>query len=157
MPIAAAAATADEIVVAAQEAFRAGDKVKLALQLEASRGHELEAYVDYWNLQLRLDDMPTAEVAGFLQRHRGTLVADRLRGEWLKQLGKFGRWEEFEREYPALVYGDQEIACYALQSRVARRDQATLAEARELWLESDSAADLRAGAGSIGERRPCQG
>lgn len=135
MPIAAAASAADESIVAAQDAFRAGDKVKLATQLAASRGHELEAYVEYWSLQLRLDEMPAAEVSGFLQRQRGTLVADRLRGDWLKQLGKSGRWEEFDREYPALVYGDQETTCYALQSRLARRDQAALAEARELWLD----------------------
>ncbi len=123
----------DEAILAARDAAQRGDRVRLARQLEAARGHELEAYVEYWALRLRLDEADAGEVGGFLDRQRGSYLADRLRGEWLKALGKRGEWALFETEYPALVQADQEIACYALQDRLRRGDAAALEEARPLW------------------------
>jgi soluble lytic murein transglycosylase len=42
---------ADDRVLAAKDAAQRGDRAKLARQLEALRGHELEPYVEYWLLQ----------------------------------------------------------------------------------------------------------
>ena len=133
---ATAAPAADDVIGAAREAYRVRDSAKLAAQVELARGHELAGYVEYWNLVLRLEDLPMAEVAGFLERQRGTVLAERMRGEWLKALGKARQWDAFEREYPRLVYDDQEIDCYALQSRMARHDDTAYDEAKELWLEA---------------------
>src|SRR5512135_126706 len=132
---AAAASGADDCIVAAREAFLAGDKNGLARQIGCARGRELEPYVEYWTLELRMDEMPAADVAEFLRHHQGSLLAERLRADWLKQLGMSLRWDEFEREYPALVYADAEIACYALQSRLARHDTTALSEARGMWAD----------------------
>lgn len=133
---AAAAPAADDVILAAREAYRVRDAGKLAAQVELARGHELAAYAEYWNLVLRLEDLPMAEAASFLERQRGTVLAERMRGEWLKALGKAQQWDAFEREYPSLVYDDQEIDCYALQSRMARHDDTADDEAKELWLET---------------------
>ena len=127
------AASGEERVLAARDAVQRGDRVKLAKQLEAVRGHDLEPYVEYWLLQLRLKEVGSAEPRDFLARHAGSYLADKLRGEWLKVLGKRLEWETFEVEYPPLVQADQEIICYALQNRLRLADLGALDEARPLW------------------------
>ncbi len=127
------AASGEDRVLAARDAVQRGDRVKLAKQLEAVRGHDLEPYVEYWLLHLRLKEVDSAEPRDFLARHAGSYLADKLRGEWLKVLGKRLEWETFEVEYPPLVQADQEIICYALQNRLRLADLGALDEARPLW------------------------
>jgi soluble lytic murein transglycosylase len=130
---AAAAATPDERVLEAREAFRLGDRAKLARQLETVRGHELEPYVEYWLLRLRLEEAAPGEVGDFVTRHGGSYVAEKLRSDWLKVLGKRGQWEIFDRIYSRAIQPDQELACYALQSRLQAGDPSALDEGRPLW------------------------
>src|SRR4029453_18716799 len=74
---------ADQAFMAAREAVRVGDQSKLAQLAPQLRNHPLAAYVEYWQLlpRLRSPDAAaiTIEVEGFLSRHAGTYVADRLR------------------------------------------------------------------------------
>ena len=133
------AANGDERILAAKDAVQRGDRAKLAKQLEAVRGHELEPYVEYWLLRLRLEEAGADELRDFLARQPGSYLADKLRGEWLKVLGKRREWDAFDAEYPPLVQNDQEITCYALQNRLRLADLGALEEARPLWFV---AADL---------------
>jgi soluble lytic murein transglycosylase len=126
----------NDVIVEARDAYRARNTARLATLAELARGHELAPYVEYWRLALELDRQTSAAVAGFLRRHDGSVLAERLRSEWLKALGRSRQWAEFEREYPLLAAADQELACYALHSRMARRDAAAYAEAKGLWLEA---------------------
>ncbi len=127
------AANGDERVLAARDAVQRGDRAKLAKQLEAVRGHDLEPYVEYWLLRLRLEEAGAAELREFLGRQSGSYLAEKLRGEWLKVLGKRRDWDAFDAEYPPLVQADQEITCYALQNRLRLADLGALDEARPLW------------------------
>ncbi|MFC5302116.1 lytic transglycosylase domain-containing protein [Azospira restricta] len=131
----AAAAPSDERLLAARDAFRAGDRAKLERLAPELRGHDLEDYVDYWLLVGRLpDQLDAASAHAFLARHERTYLAEKLRGDWLKALGKQQQWGEFDAEYGKLATPDQELACYALQSRRARGDAGMLDEALPLWL-----------------------
>lgn len=137
----AVAMPGDENVLAAREAFRNGEPVKLGKQLDALRArsqrHELEPWVEYWQLRLRIDDDAGEDIAGFLSRQSGSYLAEKLRSEWLKSLGMRRQWDDFQREYPLLVQPDQEVTCYAMQSRLAlQQDQTALEEARPLWFSS---------------------
>ena len=123
----------DERVLAARDAVQRGDRAKLAKQLEAVRGHDLEPYVEYWLLRLRLEEAGSAELREFLARQSGSYLAEKLRGEWLKVLGKRREWDAFDTEYPPLVQADQEITCYALQNRLRLADLGALDQARPLW------------------------
>ncbi len=127
------AANGDDRVLAARDAVQRGDRAKLAKQLAAVRGHELEPYVEYWLLGLRLQEAGSDEVRDFLARQAGSYLADKLRGEWLKTLGKRRAWDVFDAEYPPLVQADQEVACYAMQNRLRLADLGALEEARPLW------------------------
>jgi len=127
--------SADEAVLKAYDAFRAGDPVKLQKFSGQLGGHVLAPYLEYWRLKLRLEDVPDADVRAFLEREAGSYLAERLRADWLKVLGKRGDWPGFDQALPPLAQDDLEIRCYAWLSRLARGDDSTYEEARAVWLE----------------------
>ena len=130
----AAPPSADERFIAARKAFQTGDRVRLERASAELTDYELASYVDYWRLRVDLDTIDPAAIRHFLQANDNTYIAEKLRGEWLKQLGKKQEWAEFDAEYPALRQPDQELACYALQSRRQKGDATVLDEAKPLWL-----------------------
>ncbi|MBI2313454.1 MAG: lytic transglycosylase domain-containing protein [Betaproteobacteria bacterium] len=124
----------DDDFLAAREAFRVGDVARLDSQAGRLRGHVLEPYLAYWQLRLRLEDAEPAAVRDFLHSYAGTLLADQMRGQWLKVLGKQGAWELFNEEYPELYQEDPELTCYALQARFfGQQDGEALYEVRRPW------------------------
>ncbi len=123
--------TQDEAVLAARDAFNAGDRVKLGKLAGKLDGHVLDSYLEYW--RLRLENAPAGEVRAFLASNPGTPLAELLRREWLKLLGSKGQWDLFRAEYPALAGDDPEVACYALQDRWERQEPAASAEFRNFW------------------------
>ena len=133
----AAAANPESDFVAAREAFRSGDIARLNSYGARLQGHALEPFVTYMQLLSRLKDASPEEIKAFVERNGDSFVADKLLAEWLKWLGKNQRWEQFMAEYPALVNRDAELACYALQARLAQGDAAVLAEGRVYWYSAE--------------------
>ena len=104
----------DDALLEMQQAFRKRDKAKLAQLLPATRGHVLEPWAAYWELRARLTDATQDEVQAFLSRWAGTYQEDRLRNDWLRQLGQRRAWGQFDAMYPAFRMGDdRELRCYA--------------------------------------------
>jgi soluble lytic murein transglycosylase len=140
----AQAAPGDSRVLTAREVFRNGERIRLAAlpDVTGRKGqagqvaqYDLEPWVEYWQLRQRLDDGHSDGIADFLQRQSGSYLAEKLRGDWLKNLGNKQKWEDFQREFPFLQQPDNELNCYALQGRLAvQNDAAALNEARPLWL-----------------------
>jgi soluble lytic murein transglycosylase len=125
---------AEERFAAARDAFRAGERIRLAKLGESLRGSEFAGWVEHWQLRLRLEENTDEGVADFLERENGSFLAEKMRGEWLRWLGKRGDWPPFQQEYPRLVQPDQELACHALRGRLERQEDASaLDEARPLW------------------------
>src|SRR5207247_454715 len=79
--------------------------------------HVLEPWLEYWRLSLRLEDMPATEVRAFLSKFERTYVAELLREEWLKVLGRRGDWQEFDRQAAFYSRDDLEVRCYGRASR----------------------------------------
>ena len=128
------AAPLDDVFLEARDAFQRGDIAKLnerAAKLDDD--YALTPYVRYWQLRSRIADISSAEIQAFLARHENSLMADRLRADWLRQLARSGDWQGFLREYPKLGTADTELACYASQARLARGDSGVLTLARPLW------------------------
>ncbi|MBU4581901.1 MAG: lytic transglycosylase domain-containing protein [Proteobacteria bacterium] len=137
LPIAASAAggsSQERALLAAHDAFLAGDKAKLARHAEKIPGHVLDSYVSFWRLRLRLEEADPAELRDFLARNEGTVLAEQLRKDWLPVLGKKGQWEIFREEYSALVKADPDVACYALQERRRRQDASVSAEVKSFFM-----------------------
>ena len=59
-----------------------------------------------------------ASVDAFYARWPGTYVEDRLRNDWLLELGRRRDWADFRRRLPALrLNDDREVTCYWLITR----------------------------------------
>ncbi|HET9764511.1 MAG TPA: transglycosylase SLT domain-containing protein, partial [Casimicrobiaceae bacterium] len=125
----------DADFVAARDAFRAGDSARLEQLAPSLKGHLLEPYVQYWRLRLKLDEADPDVVRAFLERYADMPLADRLRGEWLKSLGKRGAWALFATEYAARGSEDVELACYGAQFELqrAREGEEPALKARRFW------------------------
>lgn len=147
---AGALAASDEAVLGAYDAYTAGDPLRFARYAKDLEGEALLApWIAYWGLSMRLEDASAAEVSGFLDRYRDLYVAERLRGEWLKLLGKRGDWAEFEREEALYAPQDLEIECYDVLRRVERKEVSTEEALRPMWREPR---ELPEGCGRLTDR-----
>lgn len=129
----ASAALGDERFLALREAFAAGDRKAFVRLDEGFVGHPLQAYVEYYRLKLDLDQASPETVLAFLARHDGSLIAERLRSDWLRVQARQGNWTAFDTEYPRLVAPDDELSCHALGRRAAQGDAAALDEGMRVW------------------------
>jgi peptidoglycan lytic transglycosylase len=134
-PAALGATPADEALLKSYDAFNAGDAMALARYAPALKGSVLEPYGEYWALELRLADAPDTDVRAFLVSHAGTYLAQALRADWARQLGKREQWASFERVVAPLAARDPELRCYGWAAQLARGDAAAAGEARSMWLE----------------------
>ncbi|TMH73128.1 MAG: lytic transglycosylase domain-containing protein [Betaproteobacteria bacterium] len=123
----------DAAFLAARDAFEANHRTKLATLAPELRDHLLAPYVEYWQLFFKLPGAPAGDVREFLSRYSGTALAEQLRIDWLKVLGKSGRWELFQAEYPALSGDDPEVTCYMLLARWKREDPSVLGDFKPFW------------------------
>jgi soluble lytic murein transglycosylase len=128
-----AAGQSDKDFLKARAAFERGDRLRLDALAPKLADHVLAPYVEFWQIRSRLDDAADAEVASFLARWPKTPLADRLRADWLKSLGKRGKWSTFATEYPPPVGEDTELACYGVQYRRQRDGDVALGDAKALW------------------------
>ena len=58
---------------------------------------------------------------------------DKLRGDWLRLLGKNQDWVTFLAEYPLLVKSDVSLQCYAIRGRIAQGETLALKDGVALW------------------------
>src|SRR5688500_6674315 len=127
--------SADESLLGAYDAYRAGDPIKLARYAKKLDGHVLVPWLDYWRLSMRLEDIPNREVREFLATHPSLYVSERLRSDWLRVLGKRSEWSEFDRQALRYTREDLEVSCYRWISRLEHGDDSALDEASAMWLE----------------------
>jgi len=134
-PMAGRAQTADALIVEAREALRKKDKPRLARLRDAAVAgrHPLASWPDYWELSNRLGEASLAEVEAFYARWPGHYVEDRLRNDWLLELGKRRDWRPFAADFPRFrMNDDREVSCYSLLTQhLAGQDVA--APARQAW------------------------
>ena len=111
----AQAQPADATILEAREALRKKDKARLASLRSAAAGHALAQWVEYWELTNRLPGARHEELEAFYARWSGSYVEDRLRNDWLLELGKRRDWDNFSRDYPRFrMNDDRNVSCYAL-------------------------------------------
>lgn len=125
---------ADEVILEMNQAFKKNDKAQLSRLLPKAKGHALEPWAAYWELRLRLDQASTAEIQEFLKLYAGTYVEDRLRNDWLLQLGRQRDWTTVAQEYPRYrMNDDKEVRCYALGTDGQLHKPETPNELKKLW------------------------
>jgi soluble lytic murein transglycosylase len=133
---------ADEAVLDMKEAYRKGDRKRLAALLPQARGHVLEPWAAYWELRARLVDASNDEVRAFLRKYAGTYQEDRLRNDWLLLLGQVRDWQTFMAEYPSFrMNDDREVRCYSLLTDHNATGAAIAGQIETLWLAQRDADD----------------
>ena len=124
----------DELILEMGQAFKKNDKGQLTRLLPRAKGHILEPWAAYWELRVRLDQASDAEIQQFLSQYAGTYAEDRLRNDWLLQLGRQRDWAVFTQEYPRFrMNDDREVRCYALATEPLLSKSETVAELKRLW------------------------
>jgi soluble lytic murein transglycosylase len=125
---------ADEVILEMSQAFKKNDKAQLSRLLPKAKGHTLEPWAAYWDLRVRLDQASESEIQQFLTQYAGTYAEDRLRNDWLLQLGRQREWATFAQEYPRFrMNDDREVRCYALSTDAFLSKPETVAELKRLW------------------------
>ena len=125
---------ADEVILDMNQAFKKNDKAQLSRLLPKAKGHALEPWAAYWELRARLDQASDSEIQQFLTQYAGTYAEDRLRNDWLLQMGRQRDWADFAKEYPRFrMNDDREVRCYALSTEAFITKPETAAELKRLW------------------------
>lgn len=132
----------DAMLLEMREAFRQKNASRLSALLPQARGHVLEPLAAYWEMHTRLDTAPASEIRSFLSANAGNYYEDRLRNDWLLQLGKNRDWATFAAEYPLFrMRDDREVRCYALAAQVTHQPAKVAPEALRLWYAQREADD----------------
>ncbi|WP_395825941.1 transglycosylase SLT domain-containing protein [Collimonas sp.] len=127
-------ASQDDAFLALRDAARANNADKAELLAATLSDYDIPSYVDYYRLKPLIKDLvaPQADILDYLKRYDGSAIADRLRNDWLLELGKAGDWATFDEQYPKFVLDDDtQLKCYALTS-AAQKGRNVAADARAL-------------------------
>ena len=123
-------ATDDDTFAALREAARRDDASTAFMLADRLPNYTIPSYVDYYRLKVRLREASPGEMRAFLARYERTAIADRLRNDWLLELGRTRNWALFDEQYPQFVLNDDaQLKCYALLSS-ALKGQRVADEAR---------------------------
>ena len=142
----------DNDVRLARDAFEKRDLKALAGARDKfskipAKSHALSSYVQYWWLSANLAQAGTFattngdEIKAILNANAASVVADSLRRDWLKVLGKLDRWDLFAAELPLLNTEDMEITCHNWRYRLSRNDRDALTEVKAFWVAARAAPD----------------
>jgi len=114
----------DETFLLLREAARQNDSARANALASRLPNYVLAAYVDYYRLKPRLREASADEIRAVLDRYQGSSVADRLRNDWLLELGRARDWNNFDRELAQAARSDDlQVRCYALLARAARGER----------------------------------
>ncbi|MBB5203128.1 soluble lytic murein transglycosylase [Inhella inkyongensis] len=119
---AALAQTPDALMAEAQAAWKKRDRAQLSVLAERAQAqaHPLASWVDYWRQFSALPSAQVADLESFYQRWPGSYVEDRLRNDWLLELGRRQDWTAFAADYPRFrMDDDREVHCHALSAELA--------------------------------------
>jgi soluble lytic murein transglycosylase len=114
----------DDTFLLLREAARQDDSAKTNALASRLPHYPLPAYVEYYRLKPRLVQAGAEEIRAFLKRYEGMAIADRLRNDWLLELGRARDWANFDQQLPLFVLNDDlQVKCYALLSRLAKGEK----------------------------------
>lgn len=126
---------ADQDFIALRSAARQDDVEKTDSIAARLSNYDIDSYVNYYRLKARLKTAPEIEIRNYLARYDGSAIADRLRNDWLLELGQQRDWKRFDEQYPQFALDDDtQLKCYALMSRIDKRQQVA-PEAKALLVE----------------------
>lgn len=124
----------DDAFLRARQAFNSQDTTGFERQAgRVDKSYVLYPYLEYWRISRDIRSAGDATVADFLASQPDTWLAEKLRADWLKDLGRRELWPAYLPEYARLVSPDITHQCYARRAELAAGNLAHLREAVSLW------------------------
>ncbi len=88
-----------EDFLAAEQAFKRGDRVRFAALAETLRDYPLYPYLRFTDLSAHLETAAESDIEAFLAADPDSQLAARLRIAWLRRLAAASRWSDYARLY----------------------------------------------------------
>ena len=111
----------DDAFLLLRDSVRRDDAAKAEFYAARLTDYSIPSYVDYYRLKAHFKDASQAEVRAFLKKYEGSAIADRLRNDWLLELGRKRDWAVFDEQFPQFVLQDDtQVKCYNLLSRLSK-------------------------------------
>jgi soluble lytic murein transglycosylase len=124
----------DDAFLLLRDSVRRNDTAKAEFYAARLADYAIPSYVDYYRLKSHFIAASSGEILAFLQKHEGSAIADRLRNDWLLELGRKREWAMFDQQFPLFVLKDDtQVKCYALLSRLSKGENVA-ADARALLI-----------------------
>lgn len=132
------AAIGDEDFLLARAAYNQKNAIALSEYTQQLQHQEyiLAPYAEYWLMLLSLSEADNQTVVDFINTYSEYPFADKLRGEYLKKLGKEQDWTAFAAEFANYAQEDAAVACYATEANAVFGDASSLEAAKPLWLQA---------------------
>lgn len=112
---------ADDTFLALRDAARHDDAAKAAEIASRLTDYAIPSYVEYYRLKARLRSASETDIRDFLTRYDGSAIADRLRNDWLHDLGYRRDWVAFDEQYAQFALDDDvQLKCYGLMSKAIK-------------------------------------
>lgn len=131
----------DDALLAARTAVQTGNWDIVRSLIPRLEGHVLAAYPQYWLLRQQLNDprkpLPESELNDFVAAHRGTYLAERLRGEWLLAAAKQADYATV-RTLADTTVNTPQVDCAVLLAMHARGERVTAQLAMSKFEPGDS-------------------
>ena len=129
-------------LVSLRDASRSRDVVALQKMVDNAQGDVLEMYPRYFLITSQLTLISPDDVSAFLQRYDASPLADRLRQDWLKELGKRQDWARFLMDYPKVDSPSIELQCFNAQAQMAVNGSSSgLSKLKSAWFSDKGQAD----------------
>jgi len=124
----------------AYAALTSGRAKKASKLIAGLENYPLYSYFRYFDLSRRLHTTPAVEVREFLAAYDESLLAERLRSQWLSFLVRTKQWEIFLHDYRPLE--NIKLKCAQITARIETQAmEGVLGDARALWLVGKSQPD----------------
>lgn len=121
----------------AYAALTSGQRTQAAQLIRGLEDYPLYSYYRYHDLQRNLHRAAEDDVREFLTAYEGSLLASRLRRDWLQHLGKAGRWRSYLDAYRPQT--DPILQCWQITARIETGAlEGVIADATRLWLVGKS-------------------
>lgn len=90
----------DDAFLLLRDAARKDDIDKADFYAARLTNYQIPSYVDYYRLKPRIKQLSEAQFRDYLNRYKGSAIADRFRNDWLLELGRKRDWVIFDEQYP---------------------------------------------------------
>ena len=127
--------------IAAQAAFSSGQVQLLPDYAHRLQNSVLLPYVQYWALNSQLKNVNPDQIRAFIAHNSDTPLSNKLRIDWLHQLGSQQDWDTYLKQYPLAINPDTSLQCYDLQARIAKGQAHALSDSVAFWFTDQTLPD----------------